>query len=142
MTDAELIEAFEAAAIPPDQWKHETHVRVAWILVDRHGVQDAIERMREGIKRLNAANGVVDSLHSGYHETLTVAWLRVIDAIRISRGAEASSKAFFDEHTQLHSKMMLRLFYSRDRIMSAEAKASFVEPDLTGLPVAERADHD
>lgn len=132
--DDELLQAFEQAAIQLEDWKHETHVRVAWIMIDRYGVDEAVGRMRDGIKRLNAANGVVDALHSGYHETLTVAWLRVIDAIRRSRGAESSSQAFFDEHTQLHSKMMLRLFYSRDQIMSAEAKATFVEPDLTALP--------
>lgn len=138
MTDDELIDAFERADIPPDSWKHETHVRVAWIMIDRYGVDEAIGRMRDGIKALNAANGLVDSLHSGYHETLTVAWLRVIDATRKSRGAGASSQAFFDDHTQLHSKMMLRLFYTRDRIMSAEAKARFVEPDLTALPSMDR----
>jgi hypothetical protein len=34
----------------------------------------------------------------------------------------------------LNEKRVLRLFYSRDRIMSAEAKATFIAPDLAPLP--------
>jgi len=133
MTDDELIDAFEAASIPLESWKHKTHLRVAWILLERHGLDEATRRMRSGIRKLNDANGIVDRIDSGYHETLTVAWLRIVDGTRRAYGTEADSATFVETHTQLHSKVLLRLFYTRDRIMSAEAKAHFVEPDLALL---------
>lgn len=49
-------------------------------------------------------------------------------------GPAGSAEEFLDLQSQLGNKRILRLFYSRDRIMSAEAKAKFVEPDLTALP--------
>jgi hypothetical protein len=45
-----------------------------------------------------------------------------------------TADAFLDQQSQLLSKRALLLFYSRDRLMSAEAKARFVEPDLAPLP--------
>jgi hypothetical protein len=90
--------------------------------------------MREGIPKLNAANGIVDGIDKGYHDTVTVAWIRIIEATRRAYGPEADSEAFLDTHTQLHSKVLLRLFYTRERIMSAEAKVGFIEPDLAPLP--------
>lgn len=41
---------------------------------------------------------------------------------------------FFTQHPHLLSKVLLRLFYSRSRIMSPEARAAWVEPDLAPLP--------
>jgi len=138
MTDDELIAAFEACSIPIEDWNHRAHLRVAWVYLDRHGLDGAIERMRVNIPRFNAAKGIVDTIDMGYHDTLTVAWLRIIDATRLAYAPEADSEAFLDMHTQLHSKVLLRLYYSRARIMSAEAKARFVEPDLAPLPVTGR----
>jgi hypothetical protein len=134
MTDAELIDAFESCLIPLESWKHRTHLRVAWIYLDRHGLDGAIERMRVGIPKLNAANAIIDGIDMGYHDTVTVAWLKIIEATRRAYGLEADSETFLDSHTQLHSKVLLRLFYSRERIMSAEAKVRFIEPDLAPLP--------
>jgi hypothetical protein len=34
----------------------------------------------------------------------------------------------------LCAKTLLRLYYTRDRILTAEARAGFVEPDLAPLP--------
>jgi hypothetical protein len=49
-------------------------------------------------------------------------------------GPEADAEAFFAAHPHLLSKVLLRLWYSRERMMSAEAKAGWVEPDLAPLP--------
>ena len=49
-------------------------------------------------------------------------------------GPAASVDAFVDAQPQLTQKRILLLFYSRDRIMSPEAKASFIPPDLAPLP--------
>jgi len=132
--DAAFLGRFEACTIPLAEWTHRSHLRVAWTYLRRHGLDEAARRMGAGIRRYNAAQGLPDTLDSGYHETLTVAWLRIIDATMRWHGPETDATAFLEKHTQLHSKALLRLYYSRDRLLSWEAKRRFVEPDLAPLP--------
>lgn len=134
MDDDAWVARFEACEIPLEEWNHRAHLRVAWTYLRRHGLEEATKRMRAGILRFNASKGVPDGLDQGYHETLTVAWLRILDAMMRVNGPEADAAAFFEKHTQLHSKALLRLFYSRDRFLTREAKQRFVEPDLAPLP--------
>lgn len=136
MDDAGFLARFEACAIPLEEWTHRAHLRIAWTYLRRHGLLGATGRMRAGILRFNASKGIEDGLDHGYHETLTVAWLRILDAMMRAHGAEADATAFLEKHPQLHSKALLRLYYSRDRILSWDAKGRFVEPDLAPLPRA------
>jgi hypothetical protein len=137
MDDAEFVARFEACGIPLEEWTHRAHLRVAWTYLQRLGLDGATERMRAGILRFNASKGIEDGgLDRGYHETLTLAWLRILDCMMRTHGAEADATAFLEKHTQLHSKALLRLYYSRDRILSWDAKRRFVEPDLAPLPRA------
>ncbi|HEX5139166.1 MAG TPA: hypothetical protein VFY93_19520 [Planctomycetota bacterium] len=136
MDDAAFVGRFEACAIPLEEWDHKAHLKVAWTYLRQHGLLGATERMRAGIRRFNASKGLEDSLDRGYHETLTVAWLRIVDAVMRVHGAEADATAFLGKHTQLHSKALLRLYYTRDRILSWDAKRRFVEPDLAPFPRA------
>jgi len=132
--DTRFLARFEACEIPLSEWNHRAHLRVAYAYLRLHGLEGAMERMREGIPRFNASKGIEDALDRGYHDTLTVAWLRILDAMISVHGPEESAEAFLDRHTQLASKVLLRLYYSRDRIMTWEAKRGFVEPDLAPLP--------
>jgi len=132
--DAAFLGRFEACTIPLAEWTHRSHLRVAWTYLRHYGLEEATRRMREGIRRYNAAQGLPDALDQGYHETLTVAWLRIIDAMIKCHGPEADATTFLEKHTQLHSRVLLRLYYSRERLLSWEAKRQFVEPDLAPLP--------
>ena len=132
--DAELLGSFEAATLPGDAWHHAQHIRIGWLMLERHGeFGAAMNAMRAGIKKLNVAHGTVDGPGRGYHETMTHAFLRLIDSARRNYGREADSAAFVEAHPEL-ARYCLRLFYSRGRIMSEEARMRFVEPDLTDLP--------
>jgi len=140
MDDAAFVRRFEACEIPLEEWNHKAHLRVAWTYLRRFGLEGAIERMRLGVPRFNASKGIPDGLDQGYHDTLTVAWLRIVHAMMEAHGPEADATAFLERHTQLHSKALLRLYYTRDRILTWEAKGRFVEPDLAPLPRAGDAD--
>jgi hypothetical protein len=107
---------------------------VAYCLLRKLPLDTAIAQMRNGIQRYNAAHQVPLTQTSGYHETLTVAWLRVLHATMTVYGHAEGADAFFEQHPHLLSKVLLRLFYSRSRIMSWEARTTFVEPDLAPLP--------
>ena len=132
--DDAFLRQFETLTLPFDQWTHRAHVRVGYLYVVGHGFEHALVLVRRGIQAYNRHNQVPEGPDRGYHETLTHALLHLIDVTVKEHGPAASSNAFFDDHPELHKKQVLRLFYSRGRMMSAEAKATFVEPDLAPLP--------
>jgi len=137
MDDQELIRRFEECSVGREAWTHRAHVKVAYLYLRRHGFPEALRRMRTGIKRLNACNGVEEGPTSGYHETTTHAFLHLIAA---TMGAYDSAfpcenaDAFCDTHPQLMTKNVLRLFYSPQRRLDPRGKTEFLEPDLAPLP--------
>lgn len=135
--DHSLIERFEKGAIPLSEWNQRTHVAVAFLYLRDVGFDGALERMRDGVKRINVAHGVEESQFSGYNETTTVAFLRIVDAVRRAYDGifpARTAAEFCDLHPELMSKHVLRLFYSPERRGHPEAKHKFVEPDLAPLP--------
>ena len=140
MSDDDIfIQQFESCSFPFDQWHHRAHVKLAYLYAVRFGREVAAEKLRAGIRIYNAANNVQDLPTSGYHETMTMAWLQVIHATIQVYGPRATADEFFDFHPQLGQKKILRLFYSPELFMSPEAKREFVKPDLTGLPESHNA---
>jgi hypothetical protein len=143
MTDDELLRRLEDRSLPFEQWTHRAHVRVAFCCLQQHPFAEALDRLRAAIKAYNAANNVPDGPTSGYNETTTVAFLRLVDSTMRSYGPvmpTADGEAFCDAHPHLLHKQVLRLFYSPERRMHPNAKRTFVEPDLTALPAAPSAE--
>jgi ribosomal protein S18 acetylase RimI-like enzyme len=128
------IAAFESCAIARDQWNHRAHLTVAYLLLRQGTLEEATQRMCEGVQRYNAAHGIAQTPTGGYHHTLTIAWMRVLHATMLAYGHADTAEQFLDQHPHLLSKTLLRLFYSRPRIMSREAQCGWVEPDLAPLP--------
>ena len=138
LTDAELLAQFEGCSLPAEQWHHAEHIRIAYLYLRRHPFPEAMDQMRAGLKALNTAQQVPESLDRGYHETLTRAWLQLVRVILEEYGPAEDSLAFLEAHPELSQRKTLRLFYSRDRILSWEAKREFLTPDLAPLPVSHR----
>jgi hypothetical protein len=135
--DAELVRQFEACTLPFEQWTHRSHVKVAYLYLDRCSFPEAMERIRANIKRYNAANNRPDGPLEGYNETTTHALLHLIAAVKSAYAkthAVKNADEFCDMHPQLMSKHVLRFFYSPARRMNPQAKFQFVEPDLAPLP--------
>jgi hypothetical protein len=129
MTDDEFLAAFEACAFARPEWTHEAHVRMAWLYLTRLPFAEALEKVRKGIQKLNGRIGSPD----GYHETITVAYVRVI-ASRLEPGDDYP--AFRDRHPDLFDRTLTALLrhYTKERLHSAEARQGFVEPDREELP--------
>ena len=136
LDDAQLLATFEAAGFGEDDFTHARHIRIAWILLDRNDrdLDATVDALRVGLRAQLAALGVTESLARGFHETVTRAWAHVVLSTMNHHGAAEDSAAFLELHPHLGASRLLRLFYSRDRILTAEAKAGWVEPDLTALP--------
>src|SRR6186997_82923 len=125
MDDRALWEAFSESRLPADRWTHREHLRIAWMFLKGHSLDEAHLLMRVGIIRLNAFHALVETPARGYHETLTRFWLALVASLM--RGAPAeSSEAFADAHVQHLGKDAALRYYSRARLMSIEARAIFV----------------
>lgn len=137
MNDADFLRSFEDGSLPFDRWNHRAHVKVAFLYLREHLFEQALEKMRAGIKAYNAVHQVPDGPTSGYHETTTVAFLHLIAAAMAAYGETfptPDADSFCDTHPQLMSRHALRFFYSPARRGHPDAKTSFVEPDLAPLP--------
>ncbi|MEA2707424.1 MAG: hypothetical protein QOF78_25 [Phycisphaerales bacterium] len=137
MDDAELLRQFESLTLPFAEWTHRAHVRVAFSYLRNRPFDEALSRMRAGVKAYNAANHVPDGPDRGYNETTTHAFLHLIAATMQAYGEVfpvATADAFCDAHPQLMTRHVLRLFYSPRQRMHPLAKTQFIEPDLAPLP--------
>lgn len=134
MDDVTLLREFESATISADDWHHREHIRAAYLYLRAFGFEEALRRMRESLERLNTAHQTPAAIDRGYHETLTVAWLRVVAATVRAHGAAETSEAFCDAQPHLMQRTLMRLYYTRERIVTWEAKRTFVAPDISPLP--------
>ncbi len=135
--DLKLVTSFEQLTLPVNQWDQRAHVSVAFIYLREYGFDEALQRIRRGVRAFNQQNGIVDAPTSGYNETTTVAFLRIIRATDRAYNdvyPTTNSREFCDTHPQILCKHVLRFFYSPERRMHPDAKTKFVEPDLAPLP--------
>jgi hypothetical protein len=125
MTDEAFARAFEAGSITPAQFDHLAHVRVAWVyLQETASLDEALARIRDGIRRFAAAAGVPQK----YHETITVLWMRLLAQVRAA-GASGELSDVLRAHPALADKDLPLQYYSRERLFSDEARATWVDPD-------------
>jgi hypothetical protein len=133
-TDDELWTAFVAASLPSDEWTHRAHVRVAWMHLRRHAFADAVSLVRQRIQALNRFHQTPEAIDRGYHETITIAFLTLIEAATGDDRSAPDSSAFLARQPALLDKRILLQFYSREQLLTAEAKGAFVPPDQVPLP--------
>lgn len=141
MRDDELLAAFENCTLPRAQWTHRCHVKVAYLYLRELSYEDALAKIRDGIKRYNAAHAVSESPRSGYNETTTQAFFRLVATIMAAYGESmptSTADSFCDAHPQLMTPAALRFFYSPSRRADPRSKTQFIEPDLAPLPSTQK----
>jgi hypothetical protein len=126
MTDEELVQAFEAATLPADQFPHATHVRVAWWYLKRYPLGEALTRFTAALKHFAARHGVTGL----YHETITVAYVLLI-AERLGTSRGLSWAEFRAAHPELLARRpaILDRYYDPQTLQSPRARHGFVMPD-------------
>ncbi len=130
----EFLHAFFHHTLPKAQWTHAAHVTVAACLLHKSRVPSVLPVVRNAISSYNLSVGTQNTDTSGYHETLTIFWLRVVaQSLRQSPSASRlqavrSIVAAYGAERSLH-----RLYYSRDIVTCTAARRAWVEPDLKPL---------
>jgi hypothetical protein len=129
---AHVGEGLLARTLPRDEWTHEAHLAATTWLVLRHAEIDLNVELPGIISRYNESVGGVNSDSEGYHDTITKAYLGGIRLFLEEADTERPVHELVNE--LLMSPMGRRdwplRFWSKERLMSVEARRSFVEPDL------------
>jgi len=129
-----LLRGFDDCTLPREEWTHAAHLSVAlWHLL-QYDWPEAVARVRAGIKRYNAAHGIATTPTGGYHETLTLFWLRRVRSFLEDGRNEARSLVALANDLIANADKSLPLeHYTRGRLFSPEARAGWVEPDLKAI---------
>lgn len=133
MTDEEFLESFLHCTLPASAWTHEAHIRLAWLMLSSKPYTVALSCIRHGI---GTYNDTVLKKALAYHETITVAFTRLIAAGRGQLADDHSFSEFKQTHPLLFDRTLAALLhhYRRETLFSSEARVSFVSPDLLPLP--------
>jgi len=127
LTDSEFEQQFEFCELDPVLFSHEAHLRLAYIHIQKYGAKKAIENI---CKQLFA---YVIHLRANdkYNTTLTVAAVKAVYHF-MQKSNSKDFKGFIKEYPQLkyEFKGLMQCHYGFDIFNSAEAKNTFLEPDL------------
>ncbi len=121
---------WEARTLPKAEWTHAAHVAICAFYTAEFGAVDALRRMREGIPLYNEAVGGQNTEDSGYHETLTCLWAKIVAnfmalgqfATRCAAVSAAVQR--FGQERKLHEA-----FYTYDVVTDRRARREWVPPD-------------
>jgi hypothetical protein len=129
---ARLVAAFDDCTLPPSELHHLEHVQVAWWMLQAEPADQAIARFVAAIRRYAAHIGKPGV----YHETITWAYLLVINERLGRRGRQRSWAQFARDEADLLTRDFLHSYYRPETLASSLARAVFVFPDAGGTAPA------
>ncbi len=130
-----LVQGFEDGSFPAKDWTHKAHFVMALWYLYHEPLHKARRLIKEGIKKFNVLNGGKNTDDSGYHETITEFYIQVLVLYRLTFAVEDDLEALL---RQLDLQPFLEReypfhFYTKDLLMSREARKKWVAPDLQPL---------
>ena len=131
----ELVAGFENRSLPSTAWTHEAHLSVGLWYILEYGLDVALCRIRPGIIAYNLASGGENTPDSGYHETLTIFWMRILHRfVQENAGSRRYETIRQELFSSFYADKELPLkYYSREVLFSARARGQWVEPNLKAL---------
>jgi hypothetical protein len=125
-----IVTNFSLQKLPASDWTHEAHLTVALWFIKKSSLEEATCFLRSGIIIYNKSVGTENSPVKGYHETLTLFWIRIIDKF-IQENPEENfltlCNSFLESEYALRDYPMN--FYSREVLFSTAARAFWTAPD-------------
>ncbi|HYL07650.1 MAG TPA: hypothetical protein VEU76_03825, partial [Candidatus Udaeobacter sp.] len=130
MHDDEFLRTFLRGWPAEERFGHYEHLRIAWLVIDRHGPELAAAIVGERLRAMAIAQGKAPL----YNETMTRFWIRLIAHVRDAMGPflgidEAIARAPF-----LTDKNLPLRHWSRTAMFGPAARVEWIEPDLVPLP--------
>ena len=129
MDDTGFLRAFLGGWPADRPFHHYEHLRIAWLVIERHGPELACDIVGEKLKAMAIARGVAPL----YNETMTRFWIRLLAHVREATGASTVDSAIA-QVPMLLDKNLAQRHWSRTLMFGPQARAAWVEPDLAPLP--------
>lgn len=126
-----LVRAFEDCTLPRSLWTHQVHLTVALWYLTHFSEEQAIKCMRDRICKYNVTVGIKNTRASGYHETLTLFWMRIVLHYLVHKSKDYFLVELANNLIATYTSTKLPLeYYSCNLLLSWEAQISWVEPDI------------
>ena len=130
MDDSEFASAFHMATLPNEEFRHQGHLRLAWLVLRRHNLDEATILVSQGIKTYAAAKGAANM----YHDTLTQFWLKLVDHTLAESERTIGFEKLLRRFPLLLDTQLPFKHWTRTVLMGSEARQRWVQPDLCALP--------
>ena len=132
-----FLAAFEAGTLPKERFTHAGHLLTGAAFVHRLGEVQAIDHMRLCVRRFNEAVGGKNTATSGYHETITVFWIKLLAALHSANPElpRATFAALAVERYRDH-RDCFKAFYDFDVLASTGARRAWIAPTLKPVDTA------
>ena len=126
-----LIQQFDNRPLPLEKWTHQAHLIVALWYIKKYNIAEATCLLRSGIISYNVAVGTKNTPSSGYHETITLFWIILINKfVENHKGLKISKLTELFLNSRFAEKTIFFEFYTKDTLFSTEARANWVAPDI------------
>jgi len=126
MTDDDFLARLEDGTLPGEAFRHRDHIRAGYLYIHRHGFAGAIARMSRALRAFATAKGRPGL----YHETITVAFIALINRHHAEDDGAGDFETFATRHPDLFAPGLLDRFYGPGQLATAEARAVFVLPQV------------
>ena len=131
---AAFLAAFEAGTLPKERWTHAAHILTGACYVHAQGEAAAIDTMRLCVSHHNEAVGTANTETSGYHETITIGWIKLL--ARLLRETGPMGRAPFAAlavERYADDRSAVAKYYDFDLAASVEARLNWVPPTCGSL---------
>ena len=127
LSDNQFEEQFSNASLDPAIFSHEAHLRLAWIYINKYGIDQAIENISAQLQQYVESLGVKDK----YNATVTIAATRAVYHFML----RSDTKHFYrfmaeNQRLKFNFKELLSHHYTTDIFRSENAKNEYLQPDL------------
>eukprot|EP01137_Pigoraptor_chileana_P023216 Opistho-2@89169 len=131
-SDDEFLAKFAAYTL--DSWDHRTHLRIAWLFLQRHGRREGMRRTFDGIKAFIENSD--RARKTTFHESLTYFWVHMVHyALVATPNPLGDFKGFLLMNPRLCNGGLFLENYTKDRLMKdPEARKKVILPDIKPLP--------
>jgi hypothetical protein len=129
--DVEFRQRFAAGKVPPQDFSHKAHLRLAYVHLVANGPDRAVATFRSDLQRFLRIHKIDPAK---FHETLTQSWLRAVWHFMQRAGDTSGGDDFLKRSTPLHDPKAMLTHYSKNVLFSMEARRQFIEPDLDPIP--------
>ncbi len=130
MNDRAFLRAFHEGMLSSEDFRHRSHLRLAWLVLRRHSLEEALHLLPNAIRHYANSKGASGT----YSETLTQFWIRIVNHAIQTNPSSQVFEQFLDAFPILLDKQLPFCHWRHETLGGDRARQDWLEPDLRSLP--------